>query len=226
MDGQKDRHYAALTGDAIKSSRLDAEARSQLHDAILNAGEELIASFPGLVVDGIHVFRGDSVQFLLNQPAKSLRAALFFRAALKAETGPRKADMRIAIGVGTIDFMPEVSKGGADGEAYRLSGPALDSMGPKQTLRLALPQSLTSPRNLEALNTIVVMVGAMAERWTEKQALAVKGALLGYTQDEISKTWSSPVSRQAVAKNLDGAGWFAVERALLFFEKIDPEEFH
>lgn len=219
MDIQKDRYYAALTGDAIKSSRLDSDARRQLHDAILKAGEDLKESFPGLLVDGINIFRGDSVQFLLNKPAQSLRVALFFRAALKAAISSFKADMRIAIGVGTIDFMPEVSKGGADGEAYRLSGPALDSMGSKQTLRLALPQSWASTDNHEALKTTVVLVGALAGRWSGKQALAVKGALLGYTQDEICKTWSSPVSRQAVAKNLDGGDWFAVERALQFFEK-------
>ncbi len=220
MDVQKDRYYAALTGDAIQSSRLDSEARSRLHDAILNTGEELSDAFPGLVIDGINIFRGDSVQFLLNDPAKSLRAALFFRAALKASTGALKADMRIAIGVGTIDFMPEASKGGADGEAYRLSGPALDSMGTKQTLCLALPQSWVSHHNLEALKTTVVLVGTLADRWTGKQALAVKGALLGYTQDETRKIWPSSVTRQAVAKSLDGAGWFALERALQFFEKL------
>lgn len=221
MDVKKDRFYAALTGDAIKSSKLDSEARSRLHDAILSTGNELNDSFPGLIVDGINIFRGDSVQFLLNDPAQSLRAALFFRAALKAATGTLKADMRIAMGIGTIDFMPESSKGGADGEAYRLSGPALDSMGAKQTLSLALSPDWTSPHNLEALKTTVVLVGALAERWTDKQALAVKGALLGYTQDETRKLWSSSVSRQAVAKSLDGAGWFAVERALQFFEKFE-----
>ncbi len=220
MDVQKDKYYAALTGDAIKSSRLDSEARSLLHDAILKSGEELKESFPGLVVGGINVFRGDSVQFLLNKPAQSLRAALFFRSALRAATGSLKVDMRFAIGVGKIDFMPEFSKGGADGEAYRLSGPSLDSMGSKQTLRLALSPGWTSPHNFEALKTTLVLVGALADRWTEKQALAVKGALLGLTQDEICKTWSFPVSRQAIAKNLDGADWFAVERALQFFAEF------
>lgn len=220
MDVQKDRYYAALTGDTIKSSKLDSEARSRLHDAILKTGEELNDFFPGLVVDGINIFRGDSVQFLLSDPARSLRAALFFRAMLKAATGNVKADIRMAIGIGTIDFMPEASKGGADGEAYRLSGPALDAMGTKQTLCLALSPDLTSPHNVEALKTTIALVGVLAERWTDKQALAVKGALLGYTQDETRKIWPSSVSRQAIAKSLDGAGWFAVERALQFFEKF------
>ena len=219
MKVRNNQWYAALTGDAIKSTKLDSAGRRQLHAAILSVGEELKQAFPGIVVDDITIFRGDSVQFLLHQPGQSLRAALFFRVALKVATGAIKADMRFAIGLGTIDFMPEVAKGGADGEAYRLSGPALDSMGPKQTLCLAFPPDADQNLGGEALKTSVVLVGALADRWTEKQALAVKGALLGRTQEEIRKNWSSPVSRQAVAKNLDGANWFAVECALRAFEQ-------
>ena len=218
MEVEKGRYYAALTGDTIKSSKLDSAARSRLHDVILQTGEELQSAFPGLVLDGINIFRGDSVQFLLSDPTKSLRAAVFFRAAMKAAMGALKSDMRIAIGVGSIDFMPEAAKGGADGEAYRLSGPALDGMGSKQTLGLALPIDWAAQQNLEALNTTVVLVGALADRWTEKQALAIKGALLGYTQEETRKIWPASVSRQAIGKSLDGAGWFAVERALQLFE--------
>ena len=224
MDVEKDRYYAALTGDTIKSSKLDSAARSRLHDVILQTGEELQSAFPDLVLDGINIFRGDSVQFLLSDPAKSLRAAIFFRAALKAAMGALKSDMRMAIGVGTIDFMPVAAKGGADGVAYRLSGPALDGMGSKQTLGLALPLDLAPQQNLEGLNTAVVLVGALAERWTQKQALAIKGALLGYTQEETRKIWPTSVSRQAIGKSLDGAGWFAVERALQFFEKFSFHE--
>ncbi len=221
MDIPKDQLFAALTGDAIKSSKLDSADRSRLHDVILQAGEELKEAFPGLVVDGINVYRGDSVQFLLSDPTKSLRAALFFRAALKAATGSLKADMRFAIGIGTIDFMPEASTGGADGEAYRLSGPALDRMGSKQTLGLALPSNRIFLPNPEALEMIVVLVGTLAERWSDKQSLAVKGALLGYTQEETCALWPSPVSRQAIAKNLDAAAWYVVEQALRFFEACE-----
>ncbi|MBN1142720.1 MAG: hypothetical protein JXB25_13140 [Deltaproteobacteria bacterium] len=211
--------YAALTGDVIKSSRLDPGARRKLSETLLASGEELRKSFPGLVVDGINLFRGDSVQFLIDDPSKALRAALFFRAALKASgTGPR-TDMRLAIGVGTIDFMPESARGGADGEAYRLSGPALDSMGTKQTLCLALPRTLAPlPHPGTALKATVVLTGVLAQRWTAKQALAVKGALCGQTQEEICQSWPTPVTRQAVAKHLDAAGWFGVEQALAVFE--------
>ncbi len=223
MDIAKDRLYAALTGDVIGSSKLGTEARSRLHDAILGAGDELRVSFPQLVIGDISVFRGDSLQFLVAEPARALRAALFFRAALKASPISVKADARLAIGVGTVDFVPAESEGGADGEAYRLSGPELDDMPPKQTLGIAMPQDLKTRYQQEAMKTTVALVGVLAERWTPKQALAVKGALLGRTQEEISRSWPSSVSRQAIAKNLDGAAWFAVERSLKFFEEFMEE---
>jgi hypothetical protein len=223
MDVRKDQCYAALTGDVIKSSRLSADVRGRMHDAILNAGGELEKCFPGLVLGGINVFRGDSVQFLLGEPAKALRAALFFRASFKAATASSRIDMRIAIGIGTVDFMPGDYRGAADGEAYRLSGPALDDMPAKQTLRLALPSESTRS-GLEAMKTTVALVGTLAERWTEKQALAIKGALLGCTQAEICKLWETPVSRQAIAKRLDAAGWFGVERAMACFEHFEFEK--
>lgn len=103
----KDRLYAALTGDVIDSSRLDARERGRLHDAILKAGDELRRSFPELVVSDIQLFRGDSLQFLVNDPARSLRAALFFRAALKSSPVSINPDARLAIGIGTGDFVPE-----------------------------------------------------------------------------------------------------------------------
>lgn len=220
MEITKDRLYAALTGDVIGSSKLGAQERSRLHDALLKAGDELRSAFPELVVGDIQLFRGDSLQFLVAEPASSLRAALFFRAALKASPVPARTDARLAIGIGTVDFVPEESGGGADGEAYRLSGPALDEMNLKQTLGIALSQTLKDRFRHEALKMIVLMVGVLAQRWTPKQALAVKGALLEQTQEEISRTWPSPVSRQAIAKNLDGGAWFAVESSLEFFEKM------
>lgn len=221
MNVEKNRYYAALTGDIIKSSKLDSDARSRVHRAILGSGKELEDAFTGLVVDGINIFRGDSVQFLLNDPSKALRCALFFRAALKAALDDVKADMRLSIGIGTIDFMPETAKGGADGEAYRLSGLSLDSMSVKQTLSVVVSQNSSIADDAEALNVIGVLVGSLADRWTVKQALAVKGALLGMTQQEISDLWTPEVSRQAIAKNLDAAEWSSVERALTLFEKIE-----
>ena len=193
----------------------------------VDPGEVFQISAPRLCIQPLHVaplaFLQRRVDQDLDKIAVTQQAARQFAAFFESH------DVYITptlgqppLKVGTIDFMPETSKGGADGEAYRLSGPALDGMGTKQTLCLALSQRWGGARqDPEALKTTVVLVGALADRWTEKQALAVKGALLGYTQEETRKIWPSSVTRQAVAKSLDGAGWFAVERALRLFEALE-----
>ena len=210
--------YAAVTGDVISSSAFDDSKRGLLHEAVLGVADEMKAYFPGLLEGGVSIFRGDSVQFLLVDPARSLRAVMFFRTALKASLADYKTDMRLSIGIGSVSFLPATEKGGADGEAYRLSGSSLDALAAKETLTINMSSAWGTEAQREALRTIAVLLGFQADCWTYKQALAVKWAILDKTQEEISQLWPDPVTRQAIAKSLDGAGLFAVVRALNFFE--------
>ena len=72
----------------------------------------------------------------------------------------------------------------------------------------------------EAFDTIFQLIDFLANEWTEKQAQAIAGALQGWTQDEISRSWwEKPITQQAVGQHLDRSGWNAIESALAFFEK-------
>ncbi len=219
-----DKYYAAITGDVINSSAFDDRHRDLLHDAFLDVGSELNEYFPGQLVGKVSIFRGDSIQFLLHDPAMALRATLFVRSALKASLAKHKTDMRLAIGIGQVSFFPESNQGGADGEAYRLSGAALDNLAPKETLALYITTNWSTEQQRQAVQTIAVLLGFQAESWTSKQALALKWALLNKTQEEISQLWPESVTRQAVAKSLEGAGQFAVEHALQYFENLSFKE--
>ncbi len=67
---------------------------------------------------------------------------------------------------------------------------------------------------------IVRLIDAIATRWTDKQALAVSGALRGLKQEEIAeKLWKKRITQQAVAQHLSRAGWDALEKGVVFFEK-------
>lgn len=90
---------------------------------------------------------------------------------------------------------------------------------PSRTHRMTIsfPQSLIS-NNRQALDVILKLIDALARDWTEKQAHAVSGALLEYTQEKIARTWfEREISQQAVAQHLDRAGWNAVEIGLNYF---------
>jgi hypothetical protein len=72
----------------------------------------------------------------------------------------------------------------------------------------------------ETFDVIVRLVDAIATRWTDKQALAVSGALRGMKQEEIAeKLWEERITQQAVAQHLSRAGWEAVEKGINYFEQ-------
>lgn len=208
------KNYAVITGDIVNSSKLPKAQRKLLPGLIAKASRETCKTFPDAVPLEVDVFRGDGWQLLVSDVVRCLRIGLFFRACLRsaAERG-RGLDTRVAIAVGQVDFVNErVSQG--DGEAYRVSGRALENMPRKQRLLLALPVE----KEADALAVIIQLVDVLAQRWTGRQALAVRGALRGWTQEKIAQEWPKSISQQAVTKHLDGAQWPALEAALTYVE--------
>jgi len=208
------KNYAVITGDIVDSSKLSKAQRKALPGLIAKASRETVKAFPAAVPLPADVFRGDGWQLLVSDVTNSLRAGLFFRADLRsaAERG-RGLDTRVAVGVGLVDFVGDrVSQG--DGEAYRLSGRTLDAMPRKQRMLLALPAGTET----EALAIIIRLVDVLAQSWTGRQALAVCGALRGWTHEKIAQEWPETISQQAVTKHLEGAQWPALEAALLYVE--------
>jgi hypothetical protein len=83
-------------------------------------------------------------------------------------------------------------------------------------------------RNYETAGTfdvIVRLIDAIATRWTDKQALAISGALRGMKQEEIAeKLWKKKITQQAVAQHLSRAGWDAVEKGIEYFERAQKNK--
>jgi hypothetical protein len=214
MKTSPEKEYAVITGDIVGSSKLPKAQRRVLTGLLQEASRETMKAFSKDVPFAVDVFRGDSWQLLVSDPTQSLRVGLFFRACLRsqAERG-QGLDTRMAIAVGRVDFVRgRVSQG--DGEAYRLSGRGLESLPRKQRLGLAFPAG----GQREAVSVIVRLIDALAQEWTGKQATAIRGALRGWTQEKIAKSWPEKISQQAVTKHLEGAKWPAVEGGLAYVE--------
>lgn len=212
--------YAVVTGDVIASSRLGAGRRQILHEAMISTSAALRGAFPSSGLSEVDVFGGDSWQMVLGAPELVLRTALFYRAGLRSLMRSRSFDVRMALAIGTIDFIPEGRVSQGDGEALRLSGRALRAMGKGRGMRLLFPGRPSE----RALDTVVRLVDALAARWSEKQALAVTGALRDFSQEKIARTcWPRPITQQAVQQHLDRAAWSSVEAALAFFEETVGE---
>lgn len=219
MKIDKQKIYAVLTGDIVGSTRLHDIEREILHEALTNSSDRIVKLFSDWVPFKPEIFRGDSWQFLVNEPSKSLRIGLFYRAIIRAGMKARRVDTRISIGLGTIDFLPENKVSSGDGEAYRLSGEALEKLHKSNRMVISFPQRLRSDIT-RALDVIIKLIDLQARDWTEKQAKAVSGAILELTQETIAKNWfDKDITQQAIAQHLDRAGWTSVELGIDFYEK-------
>jgi hypothetical protein len=204
---------AVLTGDVVNSRRLPRDRREALPRLLKEAGRAARKAFPRIIPFELQVFRGDSWQLVVEPPAQALRVALFLRCHVIAASPPGALqDMRIAIGVDQVDFVPDHAVSEGDGAAYRASGAALDGL--KQA-RLAL----VGPGLPRGLSVCVTLLDALIQKWTARQALAVQHKLLGQTQSEIAKAWPERSTQQAVADQLARARWSAVAEALQFAEE-------
>ena len=134
-----------------------------------------------------------------------------------AKMGLPGLDMRMAIALGKIDSFPKTRVSHGRGEAFQLSGQALDSLHRAKFGNMSFIGGRVD--EAAALDTVVRLIDAIAGRWTVKQALAVSGGLKGMRQEEIAdKFWPKKITQQAVAQHLRRAGWSAVERGVVFFE--------
>ncbi len=199
--------YAVLTGDLVDSSKLSPEHRQRMLEIL----KEAFAAVDELLEPaGFEIYRGDSFQGLVKDPSRALEASLVIRSTLRMDQpddAPVNWDARTAIGIGTLENLPErVSEG--TGEAYRRSGPLLDDMKGDRRLRLATPWEEID----EELNTQAALLDAVIAKWSPGQAEVVCALLGGRSRKEIGRNLG--ISQAAVHYRVKGAGWTAVERFL------------
>jgi hypothetical protein len=218
MQDRLSSDYAVISGDFIGFSPLSAENRKTLYHLVVEGGARLNQIFGDAMSEPMDVFRGDGWQMLLAAPAAALRAGLYFRAFLRAHAPVRQADIRMAIGVGAVDYVPPGNVSAGDGDAFRRSGKMLESMGSpgSGTLRFAMDGSAPA----RAIDGMLVLTGAVAGRWTPNQARAIMGALAGLTQQQIAADWNKPISYQAVGMHLKRAEWAEIRLAVDVFENL------
>ena len=206
--------YAVVTGDVVGTTALSEGKRAGLLDELRYAYGRVRGRYKDCVPATLDVFRGDSWQFVLAAPDQSLRAALLFRATMIS----RSLDTRLAIGIGTVDVLPSDLVPTGDGEAFRVSGKALDGMARDERMVIGTqgPIGSIEPTTLDVL---VALMDAVVSTWTAGQGAAAAGALLGLSQKAIASEWDSgAIRQQAVAQHQNRARWNTIARALEHFE--------
>lgn len=209
------RMYAVLTGDIIASGRMQHVDLERTKGRLQWCCRDLEQQYPGLIRGKIDFFRGDAWQVLIERPELALRTALYLRVGLIAF---ESSDTRLAIGIGEIDTIVEDRISQSTGSAFTLSGHALDELGSKNRLGIALPSRFGEIQDWLALN--LRLCHALLRRLKAKQAQALMGALKDLTQNDIAKQHEPPITQQAVAKALSGCDWYAIEAVLVHFENV------
>ncbi len=210
--------YAVLTGDIVGSKKITGSQRDDLLRALKLSFQTVEDIFPDVIHAPFEIHRGDSFQGVLTRPDHALCAAIVIRAGLRhhfgAKPGRRSVDARIAIGIGTIDFLPDGRVSEGDGDAFRRSGPLLDEMKKDRRLLFRTPW----PDIDKELAVEYALLDTLMSRWSGEQAEAILTRMEGLTQEESARKIG--ISQPAVRQRLKTAGWWALEELLDRYDRL------
>jgi len=159
-----------ITGDLVNSANIAARWRQTIVDAL----NTCVKNFDSITPIKIEMYRGDSFQVVVDKAEQTLAVAIALRAMLRAST-PNDSevwDARVSVGIGEISFESN-SILTSDGEAFQLSGRALDSMSKK---RLSVTTPWSEFNDAIELNTR--FADELVSNWTVKQARVVYHSIL------------------------------------------------
>jgi hypothetical protein len=210
------KYYAVLTGDIVKSRRLRRTQLESVRASLLNAVDRVKGWKRGLVKGRAEFFRGDAWQLLLGDPAMALRVGVFLRASLLAGG---LADSRISIGLGEVEQITSKRVSLSTGQAFTLSGHALDRMTQYSFLTIEIPESVGPLSGW--LPVAGHLCDSLIRQWTRRQAEIVCAAVHPKEPDyeRVARILKPAITKQAVAKGLGGANWYAIRQAVRLFEK-------
>jgi hypothetical protein len=159
-----------ITGDLVNSTNIATEWRRTVVDAL----NTCVSDFMPITPIKIEMYRGDSFQVVVDKAEQTLSVAIALRAKLKASTpeGNDPWDARVSIGIGEITFENDHVVT-SDGEAFRLSGRAFDSIGKKKLIMLTPWSELNI-----AMEVNTRFADEIISSWTARQARVVYHSIL------------------------------------------------
>ncbi len=204
-------YFATITGDIIRSQKVrDKEALIKAMESIFR---ELETGFD--VEFPFEIYRGDSFQGLLSNPVQSLRVAYILRTGLMARAPKNeKWDVRVAIGVGKVDFLSNTVKT-SQGEAFVLAGSALEEMKKYDRIKIRMAARDEANRQTDVMNRLA---DAQGMDWHRTAAEVIYLRLMyKWSQTKIAEHLA--ISQAAVHKRLRRARFDAIDFYIRYFEQ-------
>ncbi|MEA3475644.1 MAG: SatD family protein [Candidatus Cloacimonadota bacterium] len=208
------KEYFVITGDVVGSSLFKGEERKNLHNALVESLQFIKKEYADNFLYDFDIFRGDSFQNVLKSGSPVFSICLKLRLKLAIMMHPQSIDLRISIGYGTIDMLPEQRTSIGDGEAYRFSGEMLENLSKNKYRRIAMKISDAHLNNL--LEGYCILFDKATVGWSFEQKEAVFWKMQGLTEVEIAqKVEGKPIAQQNVAKRLKSADWKQIVKPAL-----------
>lgn len=199
---------AVLSGDIVKSTKMTAKQLDFVRDVLEVAVGEA-RNWSGATMHGPDFYRGDAWQLVVEDPRWFLRLAVWMKTALAVS--PFKAQTRIAIGVGEVEALDPDVVSRSIGDAFTLSGRALDAMGKRRDMVLALPEEQVG------LSWLAAQVGVcdyIVSRWTRSQAEVALPLLVPNAPSQAEAAEALGRLPQAVSRVYRDAGLYVLLEVL------------
>jgi hypothetical protein len=199
----KDTFICVLTADVVSSIELESNWRLRLQKVL----DKLKKHWKEKIPVPFEIVRGDQIQGVLDA---EYAARIFV--SLLLELKQLEIEIRVSLGVGKLGKISKHSLGWSDGEAFRLSGRALDSLGDKRRIICVTEQ--------EQLNKTFEVMTKNLEFIFSKMTIIEAGTILlaidKLTQNEISKKLGK--AQPTVAKSLGSGGFGAINSFIEWWE--------
>lgn len=167
--------YGIITGDIVGFTKLEEEEKDSLVEILHQTINEISSQESRTGTIEFEMFRGDSFQVKVSNAKDTLRIALLIRLALIAAREDFKHsssreklstwDARLSIGIGSINYVKETINL-SDGEAFRYSGRAFDSLKRSYRLIVRTPSEDTN----EEFDIECLMADTIIRKLSDKQA--------------------------------------------------------
>lgn len=210
---ESNRHsFAVLTGDIVRSSKLSPDDLKKTMQRLRDNTGRIEKTFPGTVYGTLDVFSGDGWQLLIKDLKRSLRMALFLRAVIKSDV-KLKLDTRIALGWGAVDqdILNPNRISESTGEAFTLSGRALQNMEKHSRFVVSISDDLSTPAT-RMFQAAIGLLDELLTRATPRQMQALSLALLDKPQEKIAEETGK--SQSTINQALQTAAWRSIEKLI------------
>ena len=161
------------------------------------------------------IFRGDSFQVEVADPAEALRVALLIKAAIKSI---KQADVRLAIGIGDKSFKAK-SITQSNGSAFVHSGEAMEGL---KKGKVSLVVRSNNPAFDKEMNLYLKLVLVVMKKWTANAAEVVYTALQHPDKSQKALGKLLRIKQNAVSTRLKRACFYELKEVLdLYQQKVN-----